>query len=328
MRRREFVTLLGGASAAWPLAVRAQQGERMRRVGVLTDYAEDDPQGRDRVTPLREALQRLGWVEGRNLHIDYCWGAADLAHIRECGAELARLAPDVIWTNGTPPTQAARRATDTIPIVFANVADPVVTGMVASLVSPGGNVTGFANFEYAIGGKWLEMLREVSPGLSRFLFIHNAESGAARGLAAAISAAADALSATVTIEPVRDASDIERSVAAFGREAGGLIVQPDGSLGGHRKLIVDLANRYRLPAVYPFRYYANVGGLIAYGVDLSDIIRRSAEYVDRVLKGARPAELPVQFPTRFELVLNLKTAKVLGLTIPDKLLALADEVIE
>ena len=328
MRRRTFISLLGGAAVMWPCAARAQQGERMRRIGVLTDYAESDPQGRDRVAALRLGLHQLGWIEGRNLHIDYCWGAADLGRIRDCGSELVRLAPDVIWANGTPPLQAARRATDTIPIVFSNVADPIATAMVASLVSPGGNVTGFANFEYAIGGKWLEMLREVSPGLARFLFIHNAESGAARGLTEAISAAARAIGVTLTIEAVRNAADIERSVVAFGHERGGLIVQPDGSLGSHRELIIGLAGRYRLPAVYPFRYYANGGGLIAYGVDLNDIIRRSAQYVDRILKGAKPAELPVQFPTKFELVINLKTAKTLGLDVPPTLLARADEVIE
>ncbi|HEY1364173.1 MAG TPA: ABC transporter substrate-binding protein [Xanthobacteraceae bacterium] len=327
MNRRRLL-LGGGAAATWPLAARAQGPAPVRRLGVLTDYAQSDPQGRERVATLQMGLQQLGWIEGRNLHVDYCWGAADLARIRECGSELVRLAPDAIWVNGTPPMQAARHATDTIPIVFANVADPVATGMVASLVAPGGNVTGFANFEYGIAGKWLEILREVSPGLARFLFVHNAESEAARGLSDAISAAARAVGATVTIAAVRDAADIERSVAAFGREGGGLIVQPDGTLGGHRELIVALAGRHRLPAVYPFRYYARAGGLIAYGVDLSDIIRRSAQYVDRVLKGARPAELPVQFPTRFELVINLRTAKALGLEGAPTLLARADEVIE
>jgi putative tryptophan/tyrosine transport system substrate-binding protein len=325
--RREMIALLGGATA-WPLAARAQQTERMRRIGVLPDFAENDPQGGDRVAALRLGLQQLGWVEGRNLHIDYCWGAADLARIRDCVSELVRLAPDVIWTNGTPPTQVAQGATKTIPIVFANVADPVATGMVAGLISPGGNVTGFANFEYGIGGKWLEMLRDVSPGLSRFLFIQNAGSGAARSWAEAILAAGRAVGAMITIDAVRDQADIERSIVTFASERGGLIVQPDGSLGGHRALIIDLAGRYRLPAVYPFRYYANAGGLIAYGALPADVIRRSAEYVDRVLKGAKPAELPVQFPTKFELVINLRTAKALGFTIPDKLLALADEVIE
>ena len=328
MKRREVITLIGGAAATWPLAAGAQDTDRLRRVGVLTDYAESDPQGRERVATFRLGLQQLGWIEGRNLHIDYCWGAADLARIRDCGSELVRLAPEVIWANGTPPMQAARHATDTIPIVFANVADPIATGMVASLVSPGGNVTGFANFEYDIGGKWLQILREMSPGLARFLFIHNAESGAARGLAEAILAAGRAMGTPITIDAVRSASDIERSMAAFGREIGGLIVQPDGTLGSYRELIISLASRYRLPAVYPFRYYASAGGLIAYGVDLSDIIRRSAQYVDRVLKGAKPAELPVQFPTKFELVINLKTARELGLTVPSRLLAIADEVIE
>jgi ABC-type uncharacterized transport system substrate-binding protein len=325
--RREFITLLGSA-AAWPQAVGAQQGERVRRVGLLTDYAENDLQGRDRVAALRLGLQQQGWTEVRNLHIDYCWGAGDFARIRDCGSELVRLAPDVIWTNGTPPTQSARRVTDTIPIVFANVADPVASGIVASLKSPGGNVTGFANFEHSIAGKWLEALREVSPGLARFLFIYNPESEAARGLLEGISAAARVIGATITFEAVRDAADIERSIIALSREGGGLIVQPDGSLGGHRELIIGLASRYRLPAVYPFRYYASAGGLIAYGVDLNDIVRRSAQYIDRVLRGARPADLPVQFPTKFELVINLKTAKALGLTVPEKLIATADEVIE
>jgi putative ABC transport system substrate-binding protein len=327
MRRREFITLLS-AAAAWPFVARAQQGERLRRLGVLMDYAEHDPEGRDRVAALRLGLEQLGWVEGRNMHIDYCWGAADIARINECGSELVRLKPDVIWTNGTPPTQAARHVTNTIPIVFANVADPVGTSMVASLISPGGNVTGFANFEYPMGGKWLEMLRDVSPGLSRFLFIYNADSGAARGLAEAISAAGHHIGATISVDGVRDSVDIERSIAAFAPEGGGLIVQPDGSLGTHHELIIDLASRYRLPAVYPFRYYAAAGGLIAYGVRLNDIVRRSAQYVDRILKGATPSELPVQFPTTFELVINLRTAKALGVTVPDKLLAFADEVIE
>jgi putative ABC transport system substrate-binding protein len=325
--RRQFVGALASAAAAWPFATRAQQGERMKRIGALVDFAENDPQGQDRVGALRAGLQQLGWIEGRNLHIDYCWGA-DLARVSDCGSELVRLAPDLIWTNGTTPTQSARRATDKIPIVFANVADPVGSAIVPSLTSPGRNVTGFANFEYPMGGKWLGMLRDISPGLSRFLFIHNAESEAAPGLAVAILDAGRALGATITVRGVRDATDIERTVEAFGRERGGLIVQPDGILGGHRNLITGLANRYRLPAVYPVRYYAVAGGLISYGVDLADIARGSAQYVDRILKGEKPAELPVQFPTKFELVINLKTAKALGLTVPDKLLAAADDVID
>jgi putative tryptophan/tyrosine transport system substrate-binding protein len=329
--RRTFIAGLGaavGSSMIWPLAARAQQGERVRRIGVLVDYAEGDREGRDRVAAFRLGLQQLGWIEGRNIHVDYCWGAGDIARIRSCGSELARLVPEVIWTNGTPPTQSALHATDTIPIVFANVADPVATGMVASLTSPRGNVTGFANFEYPMGGKWLEMLRDVSPGLSRFLFIHNADSEAAPGLAEAISAAGRAMGASISIAGVRNSGDIDRSIAAFAPQGGGLILQPDGSLGGHRDLIIGLASRYRLPAIYPFRYYAAAGGLMAYGVQLNDIVRRSAQYVDGILKGAKTGDLPVQFPTAFELTINLKTAKALGLTVPLALQAAADEVIE
>jgi len=327
MRRRKFNMLIG-AAAAWPLLVQAQRGERLLRLGVLMDYAEDDQEGRDRVAALRVGLQELGWVEGRNMHIDICWGAADIARISECGSELVRLKPDVIWTNGTPPTQAARHVTNRIPIVFANVVDPIGTKMVASLTSPGGNVTGFANFEYSMGGKWLEMLRDVSAGLSRFLFIYNLDSAAAEEFAGAILTAGHAIGATIFAEGVRDSIDIRRSITAFASERGGLIVQPDGTLGTHRELIIDLASRYRLPAVYPFRYYATAGGLISYGVSLNDIARRSAQYVDRIIKGATPTELPAQFPTAFELVVNLRTAKALGLTIPPSLLSRADEVIE
>jgi putative ABC transport system substrate-binding protein len=329
MRRRELIAGIVGATAAWPLGLHAQQRDSVRRVGVLTAFAETDPEGRKRAQAIRHGLQELGWVEGSNIRIDYRWGAADANRIRELAAELVRLAPDVIVTNGTPSTEAVRRQTGAIPIVFANVADPIGAGFAATLARPGGNLTGFANFESSLGGKWLELLREAAPGLGRVLFLLNAGSVASRALSEAISAAASRVGMTMMAEDGQRPADIERAVAAFAREAGGgLIVQPDASIAEHRRLIIALAAQHRLPAMYPFAYYASDGGLMAYAVDTNELIARTARYVDRIFKGAKPSQLPVQLPEKFEFVLNLRTARTLGLQIQPSLLARADEVIE
>jgi putative ABC transport system substrate-binding protein len=309
--------------------VHAQQPERVRRVGVLMPYTANDPEGQARVAAFLQGLQQSGWTVGGNLRIDIRWATAEAVRIRKDAAELAALAPDVIFANGVGSVGILLQATRAVPIVFAVVADPVGAGYVNSLARPGGNATGFSTFEYGIGGKWLEILKEIAPDVKRAAVIRDAAQSAGLGLFGAIQSAASSAGLVVTPVNVRDATDIERSVAAFARSPhGGLIVTPGSLAAFHRNLIVELAARHRLPAVYPARFFAGTSGLISYGPDLLDQNRRAASYVDRILKGAKPADLPVQAPTKYELVINLKTARVLGLTVPPGLLARADEVIE
>ena len=327
MKRREFITLLGGTAAAWPLAARAQQGERMRRIGVLMNLAADDPQSPVRIATFLLGLQESGWTDGRNLRIDYRWGAGDPDRYRRYAAELVALAPDVILAVGAslgPLLQATR----TVPVVFAQVADPVGAGFVASLARPGGNVTGFMEFEFSISGKWLELLKQIAPRVTRVAVLRDTIASGI-GQFGAIQSVAPSLGVEVTPLDVRDADEIERAITAFAREPnGGLVVISGPSAATHRALIITLAAQHQLPAVYPYRYYVAEGGLISYGPDNLDQYRRAAGYIGRILKGEKPADLPVQAPTKYALAINLKTAKALGLEVPATLLARADEVIE
>ena len=330
MRRREFITLFGVAALAGPRAARAQQADRVRRVGVLMSRAAGDPEEQARFAGFLQGLQKLGWTDGRNVRIDYRWAAADADRSRTYAAELVALAPDVIVASGSTGVAGLLQTTRTVPIVFVNVIDPVGAGYVARLARPGGNATGFTAFEYSLSGKWLELLKEIAPNLTRIAILRDPALAAGIGQFAAIQAMAPS-SLGVELSPidVRDGGEIERDVATFARESnGGLIVTGSSSAAVHRELIVMLAARHRLPAVYPFRYFVTSGGLISYGPDPIDVFRRAAGYVDRILKGEKAADLPVQAPTTYELAINLKTAKALGLTLPPSLLARADEVIE
>jgi putative ABC transport system substrate-binding protein len=328
MRRREFITLVGGA-AAWPLAARSQQPERMRRVGVLLNLTADDLEASARVTAFAQGLQQSGWTVGHNVQIDYRWGAVDANRSRRYAAELAALAPDVIVAVGSPAVVALQQATRSVPTVFVNIVDPIGAGFVDSLAQPGGNVTGFIVFEYVISAKWLELLKDIAPQLKRVAVIRDSDIASGIGQLAVIQAAAPSFGVEVRPVGVRDADEIERAVTAFANSSnGGLIVTASASAAVHRELIIALAARYRLPAVYPYRYHAISGGLISYGSNTIDPFRHAASYVNRILKGEKPADLPVQAPTKYELVINLKTAKALGLTMPPTLLARADEVIE
>jgi len=329
MKRREFITLLGGA-AAWPIAARAQQGEQMRRIGVLMGYAVNDREGQANFAAFQGGLQTLGWTDGRNIRIDARWAAADTNLMQRFAKELVALQPDLILTQNTPITALMLQQTHTIPIIFANVSDPVGSGFVASLSRPGGNVTGFIDMEGSMAGKWLELLKEVAPRIARVAFLFNpatapfAEYYLNHFKAAAASFAVEAIAA-----PVRDTSELESVVAAQAREPNsGLIVMPEAFMNVHRAEVTSLAARYRLPAVYPRRFFAELGGLLSYGNDQSDNFRRAATYVDRILKGANPGDLPIEQPIKFELIINLKAAKALGLAIPPSILARADEVIE
>jgi putative tryptophan/tyrosine transport system substrate-binding protein len=333
MQRREFITLLGGAAVAssllWPVAVRAQQAEKMRRVGVLMGTEENDTDSQARIAAFREALRKLGWIEGRNIQIDIRWGEADAGRARAYAAELVGTAPQVLLGNGGPAVSDLRQETGTIPIVFVMIPDPVALGLVASLARPGGNITGFTHFELAMGGKWLEALKEISPRVSRVAFILPPEHPAWAGFLRTIQAAAPSFGVTVAPGGVHDAAEIERFITSFGREPnGGLLVLPSPVSTVHRDQIIALTARYRIPAIYPFRYFPASGGLMSYGVNPADEFRRAASYIDRILKGEKPVDLPVQAPTKYELVINLKTAKALGLDVPPTLLAIADEVIE
>jgi putative ABC transport system substrate-binding protein len=328
MRRRAFITLLGGAAAAWPIAGRAQQTERIRGIGVFMNLAADDPEGQDRKTAFVQALQQLGWTDGRNARIDTRWGT-DAVSTRKYAAELLALAPDVILATASTATSALQQMTRTVPIVFVIVIDPVGAGYVESLARPGGNVTGFSLFEYGLSSKWPELLKEVAPGVRRVAVLRDTAVGSGVGQYAIIQAVAPSLGLELHPIGVSDAGEIERAVAAFARVPNsGLIVVGSPSQVVHRNLIITLAARHQLPAVYPLSYFARSGGLISYGPDSIDPYRRAAGYVDRILKGEKPADLPVQAPTRYELVVNLKTAKALGLEIPATVLARADEVIE
>jgi putative tryptophan/tyrosine transport system substrate-binding protein len=327
-RRREFLTLLGGA-AAWPLTARAQQREPMRRVGVLMTLSADDVIGQTRVAALLQRLQQAGWEVGRNLRIELRSSGANPEDIRKQAGELVALAPDVIVANGSAAAGPLLEATRSVPIVFAIVPDPVGAGYVDSLARPGGNATGFTSFEYGIGGKWLELLKEIGPGLTQAAVIRDPAISAGLGQWGAIQSAAPSLGLEVIPVNVRDGNEIERGIAAFARKSnGGLVVSGSARVVAHRNLVIALAARHKLPAVYPQRFYVDAGGLISYGPDFVDQFRRAAGYVDRILKGEKPADLPVEAPTKYETVINLKTAKALGLEVPPTLLARADEVIE
>jgi len=327
--RRKFLATLGGAAATWPLAARAQPRERMRRIGVLMSLAADDPEGQARLTAFVQGLQELGWTDGRNVQIDYRWPAGDAERIRRYAAELAALAPDIILAGGGAVVPSLLQATRAIPIVFTQTPDPVGAGFVESLARPGGNVTGFMLYEYGIGAKWLELLKEIAPHVTRAAVIRDAAIASGIGQWGAIQTAAPSFGVELRPVDVRDASEIERAIAAFARSPnGGLIVAASTLAVVHRDLIVTLAARHKLPAVYPSRFFVRSGGLIFYGPDSVEPHRRAAGYVDRILKGEKPADLPVQAPTKYELVINLKTAKALGLEVPPTLLARADEVIE
>jgi putative ABC transport system substrate-binding protein len=330
MRRREFIALLGGAAATWPLIARAQQGERVRRIGVLQGGSDkDDPRSQPNIAAFRQALQQLGWTDGRNVKIDYRWPAGDADKTRKYAAELVALAPDVILSIGTPNLTSLLQATRTVPIVFVAVADPVGAGYVDSLSRPGGNATGFILFDYSLSTKWLELLKQIAPGVTRAAVLRDPAISSGTGQWGAISSAAPSLGVEVSPVNVRDAPEIERGVASFARSGnGGLIVTGSPLSLVHRDLIIALAARYKLPAVYPASYYVTGGGLMSYGPNFIDQYRRAAGYVDRILKGEKPADLPVQAPTRYELFINLKTAKTLGVTVPPSLLATADEMIE
>src|SRR5215472_628712 len=329
MKRRAFITLLGGAAATWPLAARAQQRERMRRIGVLMSLAEDDPEGQSRLRAFVQGLQQSGWTDGRNLRIDIRWGAGDAERIRRYAAELAALAPDVILAGGGAVIPSLLQATRTVPIVFTQTPDPVGAGFVESLARPGGNVTGFTTFEYGISAKWLELLKEIAPRVTRAAVIRDAAIASGTGQWGALQSVAPSFGVELSPVNMRDADEIERAVAAFARSANvGLIVAASTLAIVHREPIITLAARHKLPAVYSGRFFVTAGGLTSYGPDSIDPHRRAAGYVDRILKGEKPADLPVQAPTKYELVINLKTAKALGLDIPATLLARADEVIE
>jgi putative ABC transport system substrate-binding protein len=328
LKRRDFITVLGGVAASWPLAARAQQVEPVRRIGVLMYWTADDAEGQARLAAFAQALQQLGWSDGRNLRIDTRWATAD--DIRRHAAELAELAPDVlVAATGTATVAPLLQATRTVPIVFVSVIDPVGAGFVASLAQPGGNATGFTIYEYSMSGKWLELLKEIAPRVTRAAVLRDPAVASGIGQFGAVQIVAPSLGVDLSPVDVRDAGEIERAVTAFARGSnGGLIVTGSALAIVHRDLIISLANRHRLPAVYSNRHFVTGGGLISYGPDTIDPFRRAAGYVDRILKGEKAAELPVQAPTKYDLVINLKTAKALGLEIPSSVLARADEVIE
>jgi putative tryptophan/tyrosine transport system substrate-binding protein len=329
MKRRTFITLLGAVAAAWPLATRAQQGEQMRRIGVLMSFAADHPESQPRLAAFQQGLQQLGWIDGRNVRIDHYWGGADANRIRKYAAELVALAPDVILANGSVVVAPLLQTTRAVPIVFVYVPDPVGAGFVDSLARPGGNATGFIQSEYGMSAKWLELLKEIAPGMTRAAVIRDPAITAGIGQFGAIQAVAPSVGVEVTPVNVRDAGDIERAVTAFARSSnGGLIVTGSALAQVHGDLIITLAARHKLPAVYFERFFITRGGLISYGPNFVDQFRRAASYVDRILKGEKPADLPVQAPTKYELAINVKTAKALGIEVPTTLLARADEVIE
>jgi len=329
VKRRKFITLLGGAAAAWPVAAHAQQAERMRRIGVLVVFAESDPVARSPIAAMVQGLQDLGWTEGRNVRIDYRYAAVERSRALALANELAAMSPDLIVACGGAAAAALAQTTHSLPIVFVQVIDPIALGIVASLARPGGNITGFTNFELTMAGKWLEALRDIAPGISRGVVVFDPESPPSPLYLRAVEDAAASFGMKLVRAGVRDGGGIERAVAAFAGEANGaLIVLPNSVTQLHLDLTIALAARYRLPAIYPYRFYPASGGLMSYGVDLIDLYRRSASYIDRILKGAKPADLPVQQPTKFELVINMKTAKALALVLPPTLLARADEVIE
>jgi putative ABC transport system substrate-binding protein len=327
MKRRTFIAGLSSA-AAWPLAARAQQGDRVRRIGVLHGGAENDPVIKARISAFTQALAGLGWIVGRDVQIDIHWGGGDINRIRALAQELVGLQPDIMLTSGTPATAAVQRETRTIPIVFTAVVDPVASSILTRLDRPGGNVTGFANYEASLGGKWLELLSEIAPGLKRAGIMFNPDATAVSTFMPTFETAARSLKIAPIIGPVHTDAEIEAAINALGREPGGGLVVIPGALTVHRVSIIEAAARNNVPAVYGFSYYARDGGLLSYGVDPVDDFRRAASYVDRILRGAKPEELPVQLPTKYEMVVNLKAAKALRLTVPQSILLRADEVIE
>jgi putative ABC transport system substrate-binding protein len=327
MRRREFIGLIGGA-AAWPVGVRAQQRRRVRRVGVLMNLAADDKEGQARLIAFVQALSDLGWKNTSNVQIETCWGAGDTGRFQQCAAELVAFAPDVILAASASTMDPLLKETRSIPIVFAQVPDPVGSGYVASLARPGGNVTGFTQFDFSMAAKWLGLLKTIEPSLTRVIVLRDLDTTGA-GQFGAIQSAAQSVGVEVSPTGVRDTSEIEKAVMDFARSPkGGLVVTGSAPAAVHRDLIITVAGRHRLPAIYPFRYFAQSGGLFSYGPTTIDPYVRAADYVDRILKGEKPADLPVQAPTKYELVINLKTAKQLGIDVPPTLLATADEVIE
>ena len=329
MKRREFITLLGGAAVAWPTAARAQQPERVRRIGVLTNLAADDREAQARIAAFLQALQEFGWVDGRNVRIDFRWGGGDADRTRRYAAELVALSPDVILTSGATAVAPLLQATRSLPIVFTQVPDPVGAGIVKSLSHPGGNATGFITFEYGLSAKWLELLRQIAPSVTRAAVLRDPAASSGIGQWGSIQAVAPIVRMLVTPVNVSDAGEIERDLAAFAQGPNsGLIVTSSPSAQLHRDLIITLAARLRLPAVYYQRQFVADGGLISYGPNFTDPYRRAAGYVDRILKGEKPADLPVQAPTKYDLVINLKTAKALALDVPPAVLVRADEVIE
>jgi putative tryptophan/tyrosine transport system substrate-binding protein len=327
MRRREFIVVLGGA-AGLPFIARAQQSERMRRIGVLMLYAESDPEGKVRARVFRQELEKLGWTGGRNLQVDYHWGVGGDDWIRSAAGELLKLAPDLIVANGAPAMQAMQQATRTVFVIFIGGADPVADGFVQSLAHPGGNMTGFTVLEPSVGAKLLELLKEIAPRVVRFAVLLNPDSSSSLRIFDSATAAGKKFAVEVVAVPVRDSAEIGAAMMKSARELGsGLIVPPDPSTNTHRKLISELAARYRLPAIYALRAATVEGGLMSYGVDIPDLFRQAAAYADRIFRGEKPADLPVQQPTKFELIINLKSAEELGLTVPSTLLIAADEVI-
>jgi putative ABC transport system substrate-binding protein len=330
LKRREFITLLGGAAAAWPLAARAQQPDGVRRIGVLMAVAESDAQYQANLAVFREGLQQIGWTEGRNIRIDVRWAALDVEAMQRLAKELVALQPDLILSNNTPTTAALLQQTRTIPIIFATIADPVGSGFVSSLAQPGANATGFATIEGTLGGKWMELLKEIAPRVARAALLFNPATGPYfEYYVKSLNSAAASFGVEAIIAPAHDMSEVESVIAGLAREPnGGLIVLNEEFTITHRAEITSLAARYRLPAVYPYRYFTSLGGLLSYGPDLTDNFRRAAPYADRILRGAKPSELPVQAPVKFELMINLKTAKSLGLDVPLHLQQRADEVIE
>jgi putative ABC transport system substrate-binding protein len=328
MRRRAFISLLGGAAAAWPITARAQQGERKRRVGFLLALAESDPESQARIEAFRQGFESLGWTEGRNVSVEYRWHVGNPERLQASAAELVAMKPDVIFAGNTTALSALRRASGTVPMVFVQVLDPVAMGFVESFARPGGNITGFALYEYGIASKWLELLKDTAPHMVRVAVIYDPSNPTWRGHLRAVEGAVS-LGVQLSFSPVRDREDIERTIDGIaGVPNSALIVLAGPLTATHRELIVARATTHRLPSAYPYRYFAAAGGLISYGPDTIDQYRRAAAYVDRILKGEKPADLPVQLPTRYSLIINLKTAKALGLDVPPTLLARADEVIE
>jgi putative tryptophan/tyrosine transport system substrate-binding protein len=329
IRRREFVILLAGcAAAAWLPAAHAQQADRVRRIGVLMLYPENDLEGQLRATAFRQGLQKLGWVVGRNVQIDFQWGLGDADWIRTAAAQLLRLAPDVILANGTPAAKTMQQSSSTVPVIFIAGSDPVLDGLVPSLPHPGGNLTGFYVFEPSFGAKLLELLKEIAPHVGHVAILSNPDANPASWFASAV-AAAPRLGVEVVSAPLRDSNEIEAAMAQWGRERNfGLIVVPDPATNAHRKLVNELAARHRLPVIHALRAAAAEGGLMSYGVDLPNVFRQTATYVDRILKGTNPADLPISLPTKFELVINLTTAKALGIDVPLSLMLRADEMLD